>query len=221
MSDKKIRETVGESFAKYWNKFEQNTLPEALEEIKEDGRKQALVAALKNTNALPRVVAQSSPSRYFFPYFLGTVKKSFIFFNNGSFLSSPVTKSIPLCSSSGKLMTEELASEFIKAVDTTLSSGLPITQIPSGFFVFQYQAQWTAGGYEDEQKTVFTVRKAKSLEKATQDLIRLELGGQHENCFWDFSVNSGGVWRRLYGRPYSTLYSRLTLLESTLSLEPY
>ena len=120
-------------------------------------------------------------------------------------------------------MTSKLAGNIIKAVDKTLSSfssGLPVTEIPPGFFVFQYQAQWAAGGYEDKQKTVYTVIKADSLDKATQDLIRLKLGGQHENCFWDFFVNAGGGWSRLYVKPDNTLFSGLNLLESTLSLAP-
>jgi|SRR3989344_1645729 len=218
---------ISKRYAKHLANFERKSLPRILEDIKEDGRKQALLAVLENT-VLPRVVASLGLNSYFFPHFLGVLGKSYLFFHKNThdehlLMTSPATKSVPLCSLFREPMTSKLSGNIIKAVDKThssLFSGLPITEIPPGFFVFQYQAQWAAGGHYGEQKTVFTVRKADSLDKATQDLIRLALGSQRENCFWDFFVNSGDGWRRLYAKPNDKLFSRLNLLESTLSLVP-
>ncbi|MDP3934924.1 MAG: hypothetical protein Q8Q46_01745 [Candidatus Giovannonibacteria bacterium] len=156
-----------------------------------------------NKNCLARFVVfcKGSFPEHFLAWHVGGIepKKTALFYKNGNFYRS-IEKSqasqdeAPLV---GPCSFEETwVSPILKFLEdkTFLRNGSPDKIVaPKGFFVFQFMAQWAAGGYEGDQKQETAVVKATDFVEAAK-LLNLE---GRANCFWNFSVYFDGVWHKV------------------------
>lgn len=120
-------------------------------------------------------------------------------------------------------LSQSQIEEIVPIISETISKKSPSDKIvvPPGFFVFQFRAQWGAGGYEDESVCHTLIIEASNLKEAMPKL-KDYLSIIRENYSEHFMVYIDDEWKRLktmlHGKPNSCISQMFDLHKTEFTL---